>query len=197
MEGLTHTRTNTHTHTHTRTRTTHTHAYTYKTHSQLHTLMYTLTHAHTHTHARTHTQAHKLKLDHTRTLTLALALAPDAHVKKQWSKKASIKTFNHAQTMQEHCHKEHKEHIIKHDTKMAATNTTHNQRNGKHNTKKQIRGSKIMFSGDGREGVSQPAASQPEGGQKAPGSTQGELLEESGESRARQGREPARGRESL
>ena len=39
------------------------------------------------------------------------------------------------------------------------------------------------------------------GGQKAvrraAGSTQGELLEESGESRARQGREPARGRESL
>ena len=39
------------------------------------------------------------------------------------------------------------------------------------------------------------------GGQKAvrraPGSTQGELLEGIGESRARQGGEPARGRESL
>ena len=46
-----------------------------------------------------------------------------------------------------------------------------------------------------------PPARDGESGQKAvrraPGSTQGELLEESGESRARQGREPARGRESL
>ena len=40
-------------------------------------------------------------------------------------------------------------------------------------------------------------AGQEGGGQRAPGSTQGELLDEIGESRARQGREPARGRESL
>ena len=34
---------------------------------------------------------------------------------------------------------------------MATTNITHNQRKGKHNTTK-IGGSKLMFSGDGREG---------------------------------------------
>ena len=37
----------------------------------------------------------------------------------------------------------------------------------------------------------------PEGGQRAPGGPQGMQLEEIGESRARHGGEPARGRESL